>query len=89
MDHLLRSLPQECGAIFNNNAIRAMAFADDLVLLADSLTGLQHLLDHTARYLKDCGMMLNNIKSHTVAIYGDSNRRKTVVDARATFTIQG
>ena len=26
MDHLLRSLPQECGAIFNNNTIRAMAF---------------------------------------------------------------
>ena len=89
MDHLLRSLPQECGAIFNNNTIRAMAFADDLVLLADSPTGLQHLLDHTARYLKDCGLMLNNTKSHTVAIYGDSNRRKTVVDARATFTIQG
>ena len=89
MDHLLRSLPQGCGAIFNNNTIRAMAFADDLVLLAVSPTGLQHLLELTARYLKDCGLMLNNTKSHTVAIYGDANRRKTVVDARTTFTIGG
>ena len=32
--------------------------------------------------------MLNNTKSHTVAISGESNRRKTVVDARATYTIQ-
>ena len=32
--------------------------------------------------------MLNNTKSHTVAIFGDSNKRTTVVDARATFTIQ-
>ena len=66
-----------------------MAFTDDLVLLADSSTGLQHLLDHTAGYLKDCGLTLNNTKSHTVAIFGDSDRRKTVVDARAPFTIQG
>ena len=89
MDHLLRPLPQECGVIFNNPNVRAMAFADDLVLLADSPTGLQHLLDHTACYLTDCGLMLNNTKSHSVAIFGDSNRRKTVLDVRATFTIQG
>ena len=89
MDHLLRSLPQECTAIFNNTIIRAMAFADDLVLLADSPTGLQHLLDDTVGYLKDCGLTLNNTKSHAVAIFGDSNRRKTVVEDRATFTIQG
>ena len=64
MDHLLRSLPQECGAIFNNTTVRAMAFSDDLVLLADSPTSLQHLLDHTASYLKDCVQMLNNTITH-------------------------
>ena len=47
MDHLLQYLPQQCGGLFNNTIIRAVAFADDLVLRADSPTGLQHLIDHT------------------------------------------
>ena len=50
IDQLLRSLPRECGSIYNGKTVRArpcssMAFADDLVLLADSPVGLQHLLD--------------------------------------------
>ena len=61
MDHFIGSLPQEYGAIFNNTAVQAIAFADNLVLLTDSPTSLQHLLD--------CGLMLNNTESHTVAIF--------------------
>ena len=57
MDDLVRSLPQEYGAVLNNTTIRAMDFADDLVQLSDLPTGLQQL-DHTASYLKDSGLML-------------------------------
>ena len=45
IDQLLRSLPQECGSTYNGETVRAMAFADDLFLLADSPIDLQHLLD--------------------------------------------
>ena len=45
IDQLLRSFPQECGSTYNGKTVRAMAFADDLVLLADSPIDLQHLLD--------------------------------------------
>ena len=45
IDQLLRSLPHECGSTYNGMNVGAMAFADDLVLLADSSIGLQHLLD--------------------------------------------
>ena len=44
IDQLLRSLPQECGSTYNGKTVCAMAFADDMVLLADSPFGLQHLL---------------------------------------------
>ena len=36
IDQLLRSLPQECGSTYNGKTVRAMTFADDVVLLADS-----------------------------------------------------
>ena len=48
IDQLLRSLSQECGSTYNGKTVRAMAFADDLVLLADSPIGLQPLLDWTS-----------------------------------------
>ena len=88
MDHLPRSLPQDATPSSITPSSDPWPSLTTF-LLADSPTGLQRLLDHTASYLKDCGLMLNNTKSHTVAIFEDSNRRKTVVDARATFTIHG
>ena len=51
IDQLLRSFPQECGSTYNGKTVRAMAFAEDLVLLADSPIGLQHLLDWTSTFL--------------------------------------
>ena len=42
---LLRSVPQEWGSTYNGMTVRAMAFADDLIPLADSQIGLQYLLD--------------------------------------------
>ncbi|MDT3826415.1 reverse transcriptase domain-containing protein, partial [Staphylococcus aureus] len=89
IDHLLRSLPRECGATFNGQPVRAMAFADDLVLLADSAVGLQTSLDRATAFLAECGLKFNLGKCHTVSLFGDGNRRRTVVDASRTFTING
>ena len=66
-----------------------MAFADDLVLLADSPIGLQHLLDWTSTFLGTCGLLLNTRKCHTVSIVGNGGLRKTVVDANKIFLIKG
>ena len=66
-----------------------MAFADDLVLLADSPIGLQHLLDWTSTFLGICGLLLNTSKCHKVSIVGNSGLRKTVVDANQIFHIKG
>lgn len=58
MNKLLRILSQECRATSNYQNIRAMAFADDLVLAVDTAVGLYRLLDHTAAFLCEYGMPL-------------------------------
>ena len=63
--------------------------ADDLVLLAASPIGLQHLLDWTSTFLGTYGLLLNTSKCHTVSIVGNGGLRKTVVDANRIFHIEG
>ena len=66
-----------------------MAFADDMNLIAETPQGLQALIDHSTAYLLQCGMKINQAKSHTVSIVGLGKEKKTVVNARQTFTIDG
>ena len=62
-----------------------MAFADDLVLLADSPIGL---LDWTSTFLGTCGLLLNTSKCHTVSTVSNGGLRKTIVDANRIFHIK-
>ncbi|KAL7295026.1 hypothetical protein TKK_0011629 [Trichogramma kaykai] len=89
IDHLLRSLPTECGVPFCGRTIRAMAFADDLVLLAQTPAGLQKLLDHTASFLDECGLRVNSSKCHSLTIRGFGPAKKTAVDAGQHYCVNG
>ena len=89
IDQLLRSFPQECSSTYNGKTVRAMAFADDLVLLADSPIGLQHLLDWTSTFVRTCDLLLNTSKCHTISIVGNGGLRKTVIDANRIIRIKG
>lgn len=42
-----------------------MAFADDLVFLADIKVGLQYLIDHVTAFLSNCLMALDNARRLT------------------------
>ncbi|CAB0043079.1 unnamed protein product [Trichogramma brassicae] len=87
--HLLRSLPTECGIPFCGRTIRAMAFADDLILLAQTPAGLQKLLDHTASFLAECGLRVNSSKCHSLTIRGLGQAKKTVVSAQQHYCVNG
>ena len=65
-----------------------MIFADDLVLLADSPIGLQHLLDWTSTLLATCGLLLNTSKCYTLSIVGNGGFRKNVVHGNRIFHIK-
>ena len=56
IDHLLRSLPMECGLRFRGGVMRDMAFANDMNLIADTP---QCLIDRLTAYLLHCGMKIN------------------------------
>uniref|UniRef100_A0ABD2XQH8 Reverse transcriptase domain-containing protein n=3 Tax=Trichogramma kaykai TaxID=54128 RepID=A0ABD2XQH8_9HYME len=89
MDHLLRSLPNECGISVGSKVIRAMAFADDLNLVAETPGGLQTLLDHTSSFLDKCGLAINIGKSHSLSIKAFGHIKKSAVDVNERFTING
>lgn len=79
IDRLLRSLPKEIGAKVGNAMTNAAAFADDLVLFAETPMGLQKLLDVTTNFLCSVGLTLNADKCFTVSIKGQPKQKCTVV----------
>ena len=89
INRLLRSLPMECGLLFGGGVIRAMAFVNDMNLIAETPQGLQALIYHSTAYLLQCVMKINQAKSHTVLIVGLGKEKNEVADVRQTFTIDG
>jgi hypothetical protein len=64
LDPLLNQLESQPGfTIDDNNNISSLAFADDLLLLADDTTKAQHLLSITQQFFKDLGMKIAANKS--------------------------
>ncbi|KMQ88341.1 reverse transcriptase [Lasius niger] len=87
--HMLQQLPDDIGIHLGDTLINAVAFADDLLLIATTSPGLQRLIDGAAAYLGDCGMTINPAKSMTVSIRAAPHIKKTMVDVSATFTCGG
>lgn len=88
IDRLLKSLPEGIGYQLGNTLVNAAAYADDLILFASTPNGLQILLDHTAKTLQDCGLILNSAKCQTISIKGQPKGKCTVVEHRS-FKING
>lgn len=85
IDRLLSKLPKEIGIRVGEIIINAIGYADDLVLFASTATGLQQLLDTSAKYLLECGLQVNASKCSTVAVKTVAREKKVVVDAKHTF----
>lgn len=85
MDRLLRTLPSEIGAKVGNAITNAAAFADDLVLFAETRMGLQVLLDKTLDFLSIVGLKLNADKCFTVGIKGQPKQKCTVLEAQSFY----
>ncbi|CAL7932962.1 unnamed protein product [Xylocopa violacea] len=86
---LLRSIPKEIGVDVSGEHHNALAFADDLVLVASTPQGLQQTLDLTTDYLAQCGLAINTGKSFTVAIRNVPHIKKSVVDSKVRFRCAG
>jgi len=89
IDRLFSKLPSEIGLKVGEVSLNAIGFADDLVLFATTPKGLQTLLDTAASYLQSCGLCVNAAKCFTVVLRNVPKEKKSVVDARRTFSCLG
>ncbi|KAK2577953.1 hypothetical protein KPH14_000752 [Odynerus spinipes] len=89
MDRLIRQIPPEVGVEIGGKHHNVFAFADDLIFVASTPTGLQQVLDLASTYLAKCGLNINATKSFTIAIRNVPHVKKTVVDCGTTFTCSG
>lgn len=88
LDSTLKQLPNWIGAALDGGKINSVAYADDLILFAQTREGLQELLEITSKSLESKGMKINNAKSLTIGIKGLGKEKKTLIDV-VPFTLNG
>lgn len=88
IDEFLSEIPEEFGVKLGERKCAALAFADDLVLIAETERGLQYLLDSFGVFLEERGFEINFSKSSTLSLIGDGkNKRAKIVPM--CFSAQG
>lgn len=68
IDELLDELPDRLGYNIKGVNVKALAFADDLVLIGNSPEGLQSMMETTSEFLKKRGLRLQKKKCTTLGI---------------------
>ena len=78
---------QRHGVTINENNFTHLLYADDLVLVSESATGMQVLLDNLAVYCKKWHLLINSQKSQVMII--QPNRRSRLNVNNPKFSIDG
>ena len=87
LDELFTVLPTELGYEFEGTRVASMAYADDVVLIAKSVTAMSGLLATTESFLAKRGLNLNGRKS--AALHLLHGRRATALGTREVWSIKG
>lgn len=74
MDHVLMALPERIGFVHEGVRINALAFADDVVLVASSDPGIRTLADNFAKALTEVGLNVNHNKSMYISLVRRADR---------------
>lgn len=80
VDQLLKELPAIIGFRLGQTTINAMAFADDLTLVASTRDGLQELLDQSEAFFKARGLSFNPAKSSTLSLMPSGKQKKIKIE---------
>ncbi|KAG0410544.1 hypothetical protein HPB47_012350, partial [Ixodes persulcatus] len=79
---------EKFGVRLGERKCAALAFADDLVIFAETQQGLQYLLEAFAVFLEERDFSINIDKSATLSMLGDGKYRRVKV-LPIHFTVQG
>lgn len=74
MDHVLLALPARIGYTYGGVRINALAFADDVVLVASSEAGIRTLAAQFASALAEVGLNVNHAKSLYIPLVARGGR---------------
>lgn len=87
LDGWLSSCSPEIGFRSGSLVVNAMAFADDLVVMASTPQGLQQQLDDLHAFLEPRGLDINCQKSFSVSYAPDGKRKISKIDVGHNFKI--
>lgn len=89
MDKAVKAACPGIGAEIGGQHIDAIAYTDDLVLVAQNSEDLQLKLEGFCRALKGMGMSLNEKKSKAITILKDRRRKCLLLTPHSYFTNEG
>ena len=94
LDELLDAMPEHVGLTSCGNRLNAMAFADDLVIMAESKAGLTSLLSYCGTFFKERHMSINASKSAAFGAYvthriGDRHITKMIPISVSEWAVEG
>lgn len=81
-DEVLAAIPSYEGFAVDGVRRNHIAYADDLVLIADSKTGLQNITSSIMPALSGAGLEINIAKSMTLQWIKDGKNKRILVDQR-------
>src|SRR5271154_273586 len=90
IDQLLRALPSEIGVAVNKDTkTNGQAFADDLILTAQTLPGAQLLLSTVEGLAPTWGLEFNPKKCNYIALVADGKNKKVKVVTELPLALHG
>ncbi|CAH2083782.1 unnamed protein product [Euphydryas editha] len=89
MDLILASLPQGVGYGLEGEKIAALAYADDLILLAGSKVGMQESIDTVVEVGEMLGLRVNSGKSSVLSMVPDGKRKKHHYLTGRVYSVSG
>lgn len=89
IDEMIKYQDNDIGVCIGNMQVNIMAFADDLILIASTQRGLQHLIDQTTKYLYNTGLEMNASKCCSIAIKSLAKQKLAFISDRTKFSIMG
>lgn len=88
MEDLVREAMPDVGFNLDGQRVDSLAYADDLVLLAETSPRLQEKVQRLSEALRKAGMKLNPRKSHGLTI-AKASKRKQMVLTPTTYEVDG
>ncbi|KAF8789404.1 Retrovirus-related Pol polyprotein type-2 like protein [Argiope bruennichi] len=87
-EEVLRSIPNYEGYVLHGRKINHIAYADDLVLVADSITGLKDIANKILPALHTSGLNISIEKSSTISWKADGKNKRVIFDSKSTLLVR-